>query len=154
MTKVRPSSLDDYSHWLKLAKEVEPLFGPMTDDPIFCDALRQAIVDGNAFCLIETENSESSELFLGGIVISKAANEILWLAVVQHRRGQKIGSALLSKAMKHFDHTRPIKVTTFDSAVEAGRPARRLYQSFGFRDSIVAGPNPAGFPTVTMTTEC
>lgn len=150
MKTVRLSLPNDYSHWLELAKEVEPLFGPMTDDPNFCDALRQAISDGNAFCLTEGENSGRSELFLGGIVISKEANEILWLAVAQHTRGQKGGSVLLTEAMKHFDPARPVAVTTFDKTIEAGTPARRLYESFGFRDSIGAGMNPAGIPTVTM----
>jgi len=145
--------MNDYSHWLKLAKEVEPLFGPMTDDPNFCEALRRAILDGNAFCLIESERNARSELFLGGIVISKEVNEILWFAVVQRSRGQKIGTTLLVEAMKHLDHTRRIAVTTFDKTIEAGKPARRLYEAFGFRDSIVAGPNPAGIPTVTMTLE-
>lgn len=153
MKPVRQSTLNDYSDWLKLAEEVEPLFGPMTDDPIFCDGLKQAILEGSAFCLTKSENDKENELFLGGIIISKEANEIVWLAVSQHSRGQKIGAALLSEAMKHFDHTRPITVTTFDRTIEAGAPARRLYASFGFRDSIAAGPNPAGIPTIIMTLE-
>ena len=45
----------------------------------------------------------------------------------------------------------PIVVTTFDPTIEAGTPARSLYRSAGFRDSTVAGRNPAGIPTVTMT---
>lgn len=150
MKTVRLSSPDDYSHWLELAKEVEPLFGPMTDDPIFCEALRQALLAGDAFCLTESDNNNGSEVFLGGIVISKEANEILWLAVIRRSRGQKGGTALLAEAMKHFDHTRPVAVTTFDKTIEAGTPARRLYESFGFCDFIVAGTNPAGIPTVTM----
>jgi len=151
MRTVRPASMSDYSDWLKLAEEVEPLFGPMTADPDFCEALKQAILGRTAFCLTESQSSERGRLFLGGIVISREANEILWLAVVQHRRGQKAGATLLSEAMSHLDPTRPITVTTFDKTVEAGTPARRLYESFGFRDSVAAGPNPAGIPTVTMT---
>ncbi|SEM71712.1 Acetyltransferase (GNAT) family protein [Syntrophus gentianae] len=153
MKRVRLSTLNDYSDWLKLAKEVEPLFGSMTEDPIFCNSLRQAILKGNAFCITESANDKSGELFLGGIVISKEANEIVWFAVLQHSRGKKIGTTLLSEVMKQLDYTRPITVTTFDRTIEAGTRARRLYESFGFRDSIGAGPNPAGIPTVTMTLE-
>ncbi|HAR96165.1 MAG TPA: hypothetical protein DCR97_09415 [Deltaproteobacteria bacterium] len=64
-----------------------------------------------------------------------------------------IGAALLSESLKHSDHTRPMTVTTFDKIVEAGTPARRLYESFGFRDSLEAGSNPAGIPIVVMTRE-
>ena len=92
-------------------------------------------------------------MVLGGIVISKETNEIVWLAVAQHSRGRKIGTALLSEALKHFDHTKPITVTTFDKSVEAGTSARRLYESFHFRDCLEAGSNPAGIPIVTMSRE-
>ena len=153
MKTVRPATMSDYSDWLKLAEEVEPLFGPMTNDPDFCEALKQAIRGGTAFCITESQGSGRGGLFLGGIVISRETNEILWLAVVRCRRGQKTGATLLSEAMSHLDLTRPVTVTTFDRTVDAGKPARRLYESFGFRDSVAAGLNPAGIPTVTMTLE-
>ncbi|MCE5336259.1 MAG: GNAT family N-acetyltransferase [Desulfobacteraceae bacterium] len=152
MKTVRLSTPDDYLDWLKLAKEVEPSFGPMVDDPIFCDGLRKAILEENAFCVTEGGGEDQrSDLFHGGIVISKEANEIVWFAVAQQSRGQGMGSALLSEAISRLDHTRPITVTTFDETVETGRPARGLYQSFGFHDAGAAGPNPAGIPTVVMT---
>jgi ribosomal protein S18 acetylase RimI-like enzyme len=153
MKTVRLSTLHDYADWLKLAKEVEPLFGPMTDDPVFCDGLRQAILEGSALCIIESENEKESGLFLGGIVISKEANEILWLAIARHSRGQKAGAALLSEAIRQLDYKKPITVTTFDQTIEAGVPARRLYESAGFRDLIAAGSNPAGISTVVMVLE-
>lgn len=144
---IRLSTMNDFPDWLKLAREVEPLFGPMVEELEFLNGLKQVILEGCAFCFAEEEN------FLGGIVISKATNEIVWLAVVQHSRGRKIGTALLSEAIKHLDYTKPITIRTFDKTVEAGLPARRLYDSFGFRDSFEAAPNPAGIPTVIMTME-
>lgn len=150
---VRISTMKDYPDWLRLAEEVEPLFGPMINDPTFCDSLKQVILEGNAFCFTESEHDGKDKGFLGGIVISRKENDIVWFAVVQHSRGRKIGSALLYEVLKHFDHTRPITVTTFSKTVEAGMPARRLYESFGFRDSLEAGSNPAGIPIVTMTRE-
>jgi len=151
MKEVRLSTPNDYLDWLELAKEVEPLFGPMVDDPIFCDGLMKAILEANAFCVTDGGGNERISLFHGGIVISKETNEIVWLAVTQQSRGKKIGAALLHTAVKQLDHTRPITVTTFDQKIEAGIPARRLYQSVGFHDSVAAGLNPAGIPTVTMT---
>ncbi|MBI5552747.1 MAG: GNAT family N-acetyltransferase [Desulfobacterales bacterium] len=148
---VRLSNSNDYPDWLKLAKEVEPLFGPMVDDPNFCDGLRTAIREGHAICFVEGGKSGGSEALLGGILISKAANEILWLAVAERSRGRKIGSALLAEALGRLDRTRPITVTTFERSLAAGIPARRLYESVGFHYTGEAGLNPAGIPTVVMT---
>lgn len=150
MNAVRVSKLSDYADWLELAKEVEPLFGPMVDDTAFCDGLKQAIREGRAFCASEPDEDGRS-MFHGGIVISKDANEILWLAVSGDFRGRGAGAALLSEAVGRLDRNRPIIVTTFDRTIPAGLPARRLYQRLGFTDSAAAGLNPAGIPTVTMT---
>jgi hypothetical protein len=38
----------DLSDWLALAREVEPLFGPMADVPEFQDGLRQAMQEKRA----------------------------------------------------------------------------------------------------------
>jgi len=147
---VRLSNSNDFTYWLKLAKEVEPLFGPMVDDPIFCDGLRKAIREGRAICFAEGGQAGGSEAFLGGILISKAANEILWLAVAERSRGRRIGRALLVEALGLLDRTRPITVTTFERSLAAGIPARRLYESLGFHYTGDAGLNPAGIPTVVM----
>ncbi len=148
---VRLSNSNDFPHWLKLAKEVEPLFGPMVDDPNFCDGLRKAIREGQAICFVEGGKAGGSEALLGGILISRAANEILWLAVAERSRGRRIGSALLAEALGRLDRTRPITVTTFERSLAAGIPARRLYESVGFHYTGEAGLNPAGIPTVVMT---
>jgi len=121
----------------------------MVEDPDFQEGLRQAISGGNAFC-IRKVNGGDGEPLPGGIVISREANEILWFAVAGHCRGQGIGKALLRKAITCLDHTRAITVTTFDRSVESGIPARRLYQAFGFEDSMPGAVNPAGIPTVVM----
>ncbi len=150
MKTVKLSTINEYQDWLNLAKEVEPLFGPMVDKPAFCDGLKNAILERNAFCVYEDRSNEKSRFFHGGIVISREANEIIWFAVAQQSRGRGIGNMLLSEAIKHLNHTKPITVTTFDKTIEAGIPARNLYQSFGFYDSGVTGKNPAGISTATM----
>ncbi len=149
MNIVCKSSLDDFSGWLFLAKEAEPLFGPMTDDPSFIDGLKEAILNGKSFCVRDQGGNSQSSLH-GGIVISSEKNEILWFAVKEKSRGKGIGKSLLSEAIKHLKSNDPITVTTFDESSEEGRPARRLYHQFGFQDSGKAGLNPAGIPIVLM----
>lgn len=149
MNKVRLANMADRPGWLKLAKEVEPLFGPMADDPGFHEGLAFAIQQKNAFCIADEKTGGDPDI-LGGIVISTEKNEIVWLAVAHHSRCRGMGAALLSEAINGLDKRKDITVTTFDRTVLAGLPARRLYQSLGFNDDTAQGLNPAGFPTVTM----
>ncbi|NPU84496.1 MAG: GNAT family N-acetyltransferase [Syntrophaceae bacterium] len=148
--RVREATPDHFDGWLELAREVEPLFGPMVDDAAFREGLKRAIEEKIAWCIEEPEEQDRSA-FRGGIVASREANEILWLAVSGDHRGRGTGAALLSEAIGRLDRSRPITVTTFDDTIPDGLPARRLYQRFGFEDSAAAGLNPAGIPTVTMT---
>jgi len=141
--------MDDFVGWLRLAQEVEPLFGPMVQDPGFRNGLRQAIIDGHALC-IRAETGGHEQRLQGGIVIAPKANEILWFAVAEESRGNGLGRTLLHAAIKNLDKTRPIMVTTFDQTVAAGTPARGLYHAVGFREFAAAGQNPAGIPIVTM----
>ncbi|MCE5319177.1 MAG: GNAT family N-acetyltransferase [Parachlamydia sp.] len=149
MIKPHISTPDDYKQWIQLAREVESLFGPMVEDPNFQEGLRQAISEGNAFCIRKT-NGGDEEPLPGGIVVSREANEILWFAVAENCRGAGIGKALLKEAIVCLDHKREIAVTTFDNSVESGFAARRLYLTFGFKDSMPGAMNPAGIPTVVM----
>ena len=41
--KIDPVSKEDIKNWLQLAGEVEPLFGPMIEDPDFLSAIEMAI---------------------------------------------------------------------------------------------------------------
>lgn len=147
--RVQEATAEDFVGWIRLAQEVEPLFGPMVADPGFQAGLRQAIADRNAFC-VRLIGWEDGLTLPGGIVISREDNEILWFAVAEASRGQGIGDALLRDALNRLDHRRPITVMTFDGSVEAGLPARKLYQRHGFIDSHPVGLNPAGIPTVIM----
>lgn len=140
----QPSTCDDFAAWLDLAREVEPLFGPMVADQQFREGLRNAMATGEAIGI------RSADTLAGGIVVARAANEIHWLAVAQVCRGQGLGRLLLEAALATLDRTQAISVQTFAPDVAAGLPARKLYQAFGFKDSAAAGPNPAGIPTVIM----
>jgi len=137
---------DDFKAWIDLAREVEHLFGPMADVPSFKDALVRAIEGNNAFCI----RNEQAGALVGGIVISRETNEIVWLVVSEQSRGEGYGRALLEFALTHLNSLDHVLVQTFDETVPAGYPARRLYQRLGFEDYQKADVNPAGIPTVIM----
>jgi len=146
--KVTQSNLKDFEGWLALAREVEPLFGPMADDELFRDAIRLSIRAGLAFCIRVGEGD--SPALAGGVIISNVENEVAWLAVYQHHRGKGCGRALLASAIEHLNAAEPIMVQTFDETVPEGQAARELYDRFGFRYSHGGEKNPAGIPTVYM----
>ena len=143
------ASQDDFKAWIDLAREVEHLFGPMTDEPSFRDALFHAIERKNAFC-IRIEQAGTSQALVGGIVISKETNEIVWFVVSEKSRRKGYGRALLEFALTQLNTREHVLVQTFDETVPAGQPARRLYQRLGFEDYRGMGVNPAGIPTVMM----
>lgn len=143
------SNPEDLPLWLSLAREVEPLFGPMADVPEFQIGLRAAIIENRALCIRDVETAGARQL-AGGVILDTDENEILWLAVSQTSRGRGAGRRLLDAAIARMDPARPIRVQTYDESVEAGIPARRLYVDLGFHDIYDGGLNPAGFPTVIM----
>jgi hypothetical protein len=49
------AQLIDIPAWLNLAREVEPLFGPMCSDPAFHHALQKNINRGTALCVPEAD---------------------------------------------------------------------------------------------------
>lgn len=149
MMRVEPAGLEDLDGWLQLAREVEHLFGPMADSPDFQAALKQAMAGQEAFC-IRSGPQGALPILPGAVAVSKAANEVTWLAVAGGQRGQGLGKALLAAALSQLDGTRPITVQTFAPAVTEGRAARNLYLGRGFTDHRDAGLNPAGVPTVVM----
>ena len=66
------ANLNDLEQWLVLAREVEPLFGPMVEDDGFRSALTDAISNQTALCISSAEGSALA----GGIVISKDLNRM------------------------------------------------------------------------------
>lgn len=141
--------LEDWTSWQALAREVEPLFGAMADLPEFATAWQNAVAAQQALCVREIPQTPGSAL-LGGVVFLLEDNEIAWLAVSAYSRGKGVGESLLAQALERLDLARDIRVQTFDASVPEGRPARKLYQRFGFVDRQPGGENPAGYPTVIM----
>ena len=142
----------DFDEWILLAREVEPLFGPMADEIDFQEALRQAISSSTAFCIYSELNGENSDL-IGGVIISKETNEIAWLAVSLQYRGKGYGRKLVEYAINMLNQQEKMFVQTFEESVPEGKSARNLYMDFGFTDFKDGGLNPAGVPTVIMQLE-
>ena len=147
--KVEYAELTDYDAWIALAREVEPLFGPMADEAPFQEAIKQAIVQKTAFC-IRSDPDDKGAALKGSIVISQELNEILWFAVSERYRGKGYGRGLLDFAVSKLNHGKGIFVQTFDASSPEGRAARKLYLDFGFTDYKDGGLNPAGISTVIM----
>lgn len=143
------SNLSDFTAWISLAREVEPLFGPMADEPLFQEAIKEAIAEKRTFCIRASADEKDASLS-GGVVIAEEANEIIWLAVAGRCRGMGFGRQLLKFAISRLNPQKNIFVQTFDQSVPEGTAARRLYLESGFADLKDGGPNPAGIPTVIM----
>ena len=142
---IRLVTNEDLEAWLKLAKEVEPLFGKMVECNEFNEGIKETIAKKSAFCVTDTNNE------IGGIIaVDKSQNEIVWLAVHKKRRSKGFGLKLLKAAIDNLDHFRPIYVQTFCAGTTEGKAARHLYEQFGFIDYKNAGKNPAGIDTVIM----
>lgn len=146
---VEAAVVADFSEWLELAREVEPMFGPMAEDDGFKAALLQVIENGEGFRLRSADG-----FFQGAIAICRDLNSIEWLAVAKQGRGCGCGRKLLERALAELAHDRPIVVQTFAKSVEEGAAARNLYERFGFWEEEDGGLNPAGVATVMMRKRC
>lgn len=135
----------DIDLWISIAKEVEHLFGPMTEETSFNEALHTCIYEKNAICIEDEENQVA-----GFVAFSRAKNEIEWLAVKKDKRGKGYGQKLLERVIEELNHEECIYVQTFSSETQMGKYARNLYLKNGFIDYSDAGQNPAGIDTVIM----
>jgi len=142
---IRLLNTGDYDAWIELAREVEPLFGPMADSPAFQEGIKNCILSHDAYG-IENEEKELA----GIIALDRANNEILWLAVKSELRGKKFGGKLVQKALEELGPGGDIYVRTFTGDISEGRAARAVYAGNGFTDLEEAGENPAGIETVIM----
>ena len=146
MKLVKPT-LTEIKDWLLLAGEVEPLFGPMVDDPNFSDALRQAFDKGTA---LSAKSPEPENALAGGVVVDPSENEIAWLAVSKARQRQGVGDLLLKGGLDLLSRTRPVKVVTFAPGPGQAEAALGLYRKHGFIFHSHSGLNPAGLAVQTL----
>lgn len=142
---VRRLQRTDCEAWLAIATEVEHLFGPMVDSSDFRQGIQGCIDSGEAYG-VEDDAGEVA----GIVALSRASNEIVWLAVKRDKRGRGYGALLVNKAVELLEKQGDIHVQTFAQDVPEGAGARAVYRRYGFADVRDAGPNPAGVPTVIM----
>lgn len=137
--------LEDIPAWLDLACQVEPLFGPMLEDPGFNRALRKNIDRGTAYCVHEDDGPPGSPL-KGGLLFSRKPPEyeIGWLAVAQKWRRNGVGRLLVEHALRFVVTPAEVVVVTFGDSTEAGWPAREFYKELGFQPAELAPPGPDG----------
>ena len=143
--EVRRAGPGDLQGWLELARELEPLFGPMVEDPAFLEGLGDVLRTGHAWCV-----PGGAKRLAGAIAIDPRENSIIWLGVGDRWRKRGYGRALLQCALKSLRPDRPVSVQTFAAGIGEGGPARALYRGFGFEDQQAAAPTPTGYATVVM----
>jgi len=131
--------------WLILTAEVEPLFGPMVNDPSFHRALHKNIERGTAFCVREANGPPGAPL-LGGLLFSPKPPiyTIGWLTVAQLHRRHGIGQRLIEHVVGLIDIPAELVVTTFGENNPEGEPARRFYEKMGFYAAEPAPNGPEG----------
>jgi GNAT superfamily N-acetyltransferase len=125
----------DVASWLEIVREVEPLFGPMPD---FAATLARGIEVGTAVCV----RDERSEVVGGALFRTARDAHINWLAVRSSARGRGVGHALVAEILRRCPPAGDVAVDTFGEDNADGRPARRLYESFGFvaAEHLARGP--------------
>lgn len=141
----RRTFVDDLDAWRQVAREVEPLFGPMVDVPGFQEAIAACVDAGNAWSVLDAEGRP-----VGFVAVDRHANDITWLAVSSAHRGRGLGAELVRAGIDALDGSRPVTVETFAPGVPHGVGARALYLGFGFTDTDTVSTNPAGIPTIVM----
>lgn len=143
--RVQIATEADILAWLQLAAEAEYLFGPMVNEPGFLRALSKNIQRRTAFCVRVGDAGPGAPL-PGGLLFSAHPPQyrIGWLAVSSQHRNQGIGSALVEHALSLVEPPAEVIVITFGEDNPAGRPARRLYERFGFEPAEPAPNGPEG----------
>jgi len=143
--KVFIAQPEDFQSWLRLAAEVEYLFGPMVNEPGFHRALCKNIERETAFCIREDDGPAGVPL-LGGLLFSPKPPiyTIGWLAVAQRIRRRGLGRLLLGHAAHLVHPPAEMVVTTFGPDSRYGQPARRFYESMGFHPAEPAPNGPEG----------
>jgi GNAT superfamily N-acetyltransferase len=145
VTRVAIAQEKDVPPWLELAAEVEPLFGPIVNDPGFLRALYRNVDRGTALCVREASGPPGAFL-LGGLLFSPKPPvcTIGWLAVTRLHRRRGIGRKLIEHVLSLVEPPVEFVVTTFGVGNSAGKPARCFYEQMGFHPAELAPDGPEG----------
>ena len=136
--RVRLATSRDVASWVELAREVEPLFGPMPD---IATHIERGIARGTAIVAVDADNQVA-----GAMLFSRddRPHHIHWLAVRASARRQGAGSALVNAALHRWNDGAPIEVVTFGADHPAGAAARALYSRCGFQFQEITDDGPEG----------
>ena len=143
--RVECATIDDIPGWLRLATEVEFLFGPMIGDLGFHDFLQRSVCRGTALCIRERDGPPGAAL-MGGMAFSARPPlyRINWLSVAARWRRAGVGRGLVGWLFDQVQSPAEVVVTTFGEDIEAGWPARIFYESLGFHAAEPAPIGPEG----------
>jgi|HigsolmetaAR202D_1030399.scaffolds.fasta_scaffold00012_47 Acetyltransferases len=134
----------DLPAWHELAREMEPLFGPMLNDPQFHAALERNIARGTALCVRANDAAAGAPLW-GALLYSPKSPiaKLNWLGVTASQRRTGIGLRLFQHMRKQLQTCETIEVVTFGEDHPDGLAARRFYQKLGFvaAECLEAGPD-------------
>jgi GNAT superfamily N-acetyltransferase len=135
----------DLLAWRRLAREVEPLFGPMVGRAAFEEALARKVERGQALCVREADGDAGAPL-LGGLLWSShpPRYRIGWLAVTARARRQGVGRQLVAAALAWVVPPATVDVVTFGDDNPESQPARRFYLALGFESAEAAPHGPEG----------
>jgi GNAT superfamily N-acetyltransferase len=134
---VEPATTTDIDSWMALAREVEPLFGPM---PKFDLTLKAKIAESAALCV------RGGDQVVGGVLLGGEPpdNWVRWLAVRSGERRKGAGGALLHAVLRRCPGPCSISLATFGAENPDGAAARRLYERFGFVPGKMLARGPEG----------
>lgn len=134
----------DVPQFSELAREVEPLFGPMLDDPAFHRAVAKNVARRSAVC-VRVEDAQPGAPLLGALLFSPDDHgaEIGWLVVAERARRRGIGRLLVEDVSNRFAAAAELRVVTFGTQ-ESGLPARAFFTDLGFDAAESAPPGPEG----------
>ena len=135
---VESAAASDIESWLELAREVAPLFGPMAK---FDVTLKTKISEEAALCVRDDAGNVLGGVLLGG---EPPDNWVRWLAVRARSRRNGVGTALLDEVLRRWPGPCTISLATFGADIPDGRPARRLYERFGFVAGALLPRGPEG----------
>jgi GNAT superfamily N-acetyltransferase len=145
---IRELTWDHIDGWLELAAEVEPLFkGPMVENIEFHRFIGSKVQKSEAHGVFEDQHDGA---LMGIIAFSPAHNCISWLAVFERYHGRGAGSMLVESALNRLDRTKEIAVMTFNDGDEEGKPARHVFEKFGFVEADSAARDDMGNPRSVM----